>query len=139
MTFLLDMYSKGYASSSLNLMRSTLNLFFSASSNDFANDILIFWLFSFFYKKRPQIAQYTFYWPVEIFLHFLKSWHPVDQLSLKQLIVKTLVLIAIPTSDRGETLNLKNDKKMYISDAGISFIITNKLKTIKWVLQPKIV
>ena len=50
----------------------------------------------------------------------------VDLLSLKQLTIKTLDLIAI-TSDRGQALHLKNIKKIHIFYAGISFIITYKL------------
>ena len=50
-----------------------------------------------------------------------------------------MALIASTTSDRGQTLNLINIKKMHISDNGISFVITNKLKTTKRVLKPKIV
>ena len=43
------------------------------------------------------------------------------------------------TSDRGETLHSMNITKRLISDNSISFITTNKLKTIKWVLKLKIV
>ena len=69
---------------------------------------------------------------------FLKSWHPVDQLSLKQLTIKTLASIAITTSDSGQTLHSINTKQMLMSDASISFFITNKLETTKRVLKPKI-
>ena len=103
-------------------VRSALN-FFSSPSKDFANDIFITRLFSLFYKRRPRIAKYIVYWPVEKVLRSLKSWHPVYQLSLKQLTIKTLDLIAITTLDRGQTLHLMNIKKMYISDT--VFLITN--------------
>ena len=70
-------------------------------------------------------------------LGYLKSWHPVDQLSLKQLIIKTLALIVITTSDRSQTLHLMNIKKMHISDTSIPFTVTNKLKNINRVIKPK--
>ena len=61
--------------------------------------------------------------------------NPVYQLSLEQLSIKTLALIARRTSDRGQTLHIMNIKKMHISDNSISFIITKKLKTTKRVLK----
>ena len=121
MICLLVMYNKGYASSSLNLLRSALNLF-SSPNNDFANNIFISRLFSLFYKKRPRIVNYIVYWPVEKVLRFLKSWHPVDQLSMKKLTINS---IAITTSDRRQTLHLMNKKKIHIPDNSISFIISN--------------
>ena len=93
----------------------------------------------YFTKRGLELTSTLFYWPIEKVLHFLKSWHPADQFSLKQLTIKTLALIAITTSDRGQTLHSKNIKKMHISYNSISFIISNKLKNTKRVLKPKIV
>ena len=101
--------------------------------------ILILDYLRFFYKKKLRIAKHIVYWKVEKVLRFFKSWHLVDQLSLKQLTMKTLALIAITTSERGQTLYLMNIKKMHISDNRFSFIMTNKLKTTKRALKPKIV
>ena len=93
-------------------------------------------LFIFFFtKKRPRIAEYIVCWPVEKVFHFLK--YPVDQLSLKRMTIKTLALIAITTSDRGQTLNLMNIKRVHISDTIISYM-PRKQKTINRVLRPKI-
>ena len=98
----------------LELIRSALNFFFSSPSNDFVNDFFISQLLLFFfYKKRPQIARYIVYWSVEKVLRLLKSWHPVDQLSLKQLTIKALTLTAIITSDRGHAIHSMNIKKMH--------------------------
>ena len=75
-----------------------------------------------------------------LFIGQLKKYNVFkNQLSLKQLTIKTLALIYIKTSDRGQTLMLMNKKKMHTSDESISFVITNKLKTTKRVLKPKIV
>ena len=73
----------------------------------------------------PQIAKNIVYSPVKKVLCFLKSWHSVDQLYLKQLTIKTLALNAIITSDREQTLYLMNIKKMHLYDDSISFVITN--------------
>ena len=112
--FWLEMYDKSYASSSLNWMPSKLN-FFSSPSNDFANDILISRLFSYFYKKRPWIANYIVHWPVETVFRFLKPFHPVNQLSLKQWTIKYLALIQGrregSTVGGGQIQNLPSEKK----------------------------
>ena len=54
------------------------------------------------------MTMYIAYWSAEKVLRSLKSWHPVDRLSLIQLTIKTLSLTAITTSGRGQTLHLMN-------------------------------
>ena len=71
---------------------------------------------------------YLTYWPVAKVLNFLSKRHPASSLSLKQLTLKTIALIALFSSDRGQTLDHLDINNVEITDRGISFIVTKKLK-----------
>ena len=135
--FLLYLFNEGYASSSLNSARSALSFF--SNSENLASDPHISRLFKYFYRERPRKAKYITHWPVSQVLNFLKSWHPPSSISLKKLTLKTLALIAISSSDRGQTLHLLNINKVHLSPNKLSFVITDRLKTTKRVLKPKVV
>ena len=88
---------------------------------------------------RPKKSKYLVYWPVSQLLDYLKSLHPPDSLTLKDLTLKTLSLIAITSSDRGQTLQKINVNQMHFGEDAISFIITDRLKTTRRVLKPRVV
>jgi hypothetical protein len=72
-------------------------------------------------------------------LNYLAEWHPISDLSLKSLTLKTVALIALTSSDRGQTLHLLNIEKTTICDDGLSFIIFDSLKHTRKVAKPKVV
>lgn len=94
-------------------------------------------LFKYFYRVRPTQRRYLTFWPVEQLLSFLKTWHPINELSLKQLTLKTIALIALTSSDRGQTLHYMNIEHTHIKKDAVSFIIFDRLKTTKRVAKPK--
>ena len=76
-------------------------------------------------------------WPPPIYA--TGSWHPIEGLSLKQLTLKTLALIAISSSDRAQTIHQANIKEYEVSDRKIVFNITARLKNTRRVLKPTII
>ena len=83
--------------------------------------------------------KYIVFWPVAQLLNFLKSWHPIEDLTLKQLTLKTVALVALSSSDRGQTLNFMRVDRMHASQESIKFVITERLKNTRRSLKPKIV
>ena len=65
--------------------------------------------------------------------------HPSAELNLKLLTIKTLTLIALSSSDRGQTLHLMKIDNVAESPTGIDFVIFDPIKTTKRVLKPKII
>ena len=63
----------------------------------------------------------------------------MESLSLKQLTLKTLALIALSSSDRGQSLHLANIRDIEISDDCIKFLIKSRIKTTRKTLKPSIV
>ena len=61
-------------------------------------------------------------------LSFLAKWHPPASLTIKQLTQKTLVLVAITSSDRAQTLEAIDIEISEITHQGIFFPIYTLLK-----------
>ena len=94
-----------YSGNALNTYRSALSFFLKLDLPDLGYHPIITRLFSFFYKKRPSFPKYVVTWDVGIVLRFLAGWHPASSLSLRQLTLKTVALMALTCCDRAQTLH----------------------------------
>ena len=130
-------FSKNSSISTINSIRSAIG-FFTLNALDLENDILIKKLFKYFYQMKPTQPKYSTFWPVSKVLDLLKSWHPPSSLSLRQLTLKTLALMALSSSDRGQTLNLVSLDNLVV-DSEVKFVIKNRTKTTRKVIRPIIV
>ena len=72
-------------------------------------------------------------------MNYLAELHPIGNLSLKLLTIKTLALIALTSSDRGQTLHLMDVEKYTITEKGIDFVIYDRLKHTRKTLKPKVI
>ena len=132
------MFKEGYNSNTLNSFRSAIN-FFSSKEVSLGDNPYISQLFRSFYKLKPIKCKYQSFWCVDQVLEFLSAWHPQSQLTLKQLTLKTVALLALSSSDRGQTLHALNIEKTEIVDNMVVFVVDTKLKTTNRVLKPKFV
>ena len=136
--FLIHLFKLKFSSSYINTARSAVS-FFSLDCLKLGNNVYMQRIFKFFYRKRPIRSKYLTYWPVSSVLNLLRSWHPISSLSLKQLTLKTLALIALSSSDRGQTIHLMDITHIEVLDNHINFIILSRTKTTKRKLTPVIV
>lgn len=120
---------KVYSSDALNTHRSALSFFLKLEISNLGYDSTITRMFSFFYKSRPSFPRYTVTWDVGKVLRFLATWHPPAALSLKQLTLKTVSLIALTSSDRAQTLQALRVDRVTATHQGLEFIIFDILKT----------
>ena len=125
--FLINLFNQNYSYSSLNTARSALSFFFSHKI-DLGSNEDVSRLFKFFFRKRPSLPRYLVTWDVDKLLTFLKSWHPIQQLSLQQLTLKTVTLVAVCSSDRAATLESININHSELVEDGILFPIYKLLK-----------
>ena len=101
--------------------------------------LVVIKLFKYFYKEKPLKPKYFTFWPVKDLLNFLSELHPPSELSLKMLTLKTLALIALTSSDRGQTIHLMDVENTALSDGNVQFVIFDRLKHTRRVLKPKVV
>ena len=132
------MFHKGASSSTLNLARSAIS-FFCSNVLCLKDNPIILRLFQYFYKKRPLNVKYFTYWTVRQLLDYLVKLHLSAELNLKLLTIKTLTLITLSSSDRGQTLHPMKIDNVPESFTGIDFVIFDPIKTTKRVLKPKII
>ena len=121
------MFKKGHQVSFINTARSALS-FFLSQLLDIGEDARIKRLFRFFWRRRPVFPRYLVTWDIKKVLTFLITWHPIAALSYKQLTLKTLMLVAITSSDRAQTLEAIDIEYSEINDKGIYFPIYSLLK-----------
>ena len=76
---------------------------------------------------------------MEKVLSLLRKWHPLDQLSLRDLTLKTIALLALSSSDRGQTLHLAKISNMIVDEEGIKFVIKERAKSTRKTLRPTII
>lgn len=119
-----------YSSNALNIYRSSLSFFLKLEIPDLGYQPMVTRLFSFFYKKRPNFLKYVVTWDVGLVINFLAGWHPASSLSLKQLTLKTVALVALTSCDRVQTLQaLRVDRVSTTKKGDIEFVIYDILKT----------
>ena len=77
---------------------------------------------------RPEFPRYLVTWDVGVVLRFLAGWHPPEDLSLKQLTLKTVALVALTASDRAQTIQSMDIDNIHISAKGLECHIPSILK-----------
>ena len=75
---------------------------------------------------RPPVPRYSTIWDVSVVLRCLLSLSPVKLLSLKILTLKTVMLIALTTGCRGNTLNKLNIDNMVKGKSSFTFYVNMK-------------
>ena len=61
-------------------------------------------------------------------LKFLSKWHPKESLSLKQLTLKNVALVALTSSDRAQSLHALRVDQTLPSPEGLVFVIPSILQ-----------
>ena len=102
--YLVVVFDEGLSASTLKFVRSALAFFLSESHREIVEHRIVSRLLKSFEKLRPTIPRYVVTWDFNIVLLFLRSWHPIARLTLKQLTLKTCMLIALASSDRAQTI-----------------------------------
>ncbi|CAG9137807.1 unnamed protein product [Plutella xylostella] len=101
--FLTQCYQSGSSYGSLNSHRSAISLI---SVNAIGNDEKLKRFFKGVFKMRPTFPRYNITWDPNIVLDYLSNQYPNDSLSLEQLSKKCVVLLALATGHRTQTLSL---------------------------------
>ena len=119
---------KDFSSGELNKVRSSLAFFLQYDIPKLGNEMPVVRLFNYFYKTRPNFPRYLVTWDVGLVLKFLAKWHPIENLSLKQLTLKTVTLVALTSSDRAQTIHALRADNVHVSSEGLVFVVPSILK-----------
>ena len=130
--FLTELYNTGLGYSAINTARSAISfILLSTGAVSFGSHPLVVRFLRGVYNSRPSLPRYTEIWDVRIVLDKLREMSPASTLALKGLTYKLVMLIALVSAQRGQTIHLLNIKKMTKTESSYSFTITELTKTKK--------
>lgn len=130
--FLTMLYKSGVGYSSINTARSALSSYLTLGKSVSVGQLpLIKRFLKGVYNKRPIFPRYQQTWDVNLVLDYLKSLSPVNILSLRSLSLKLVMLLALITGQRVQTLHSLDMKFMTIEDDHVYIEIHEILKTSK--------
>lgn len=124
--FLSEQYKKGTSYGSLNSHRSALSLLLG---NNIGSDDRIQRLLKGAFKLKPTFPKYCSTWDPQIVLNHIANWHPNRELSREKITKKLVILFAICTAQRVQTISLIKLENITISLNGISIAIKDIIKT----------
>ncbi|XP_047029537.1 uncharacterized protein LOC124637219 [Helicoverpa zea] len=125
-SFLTEQFNKGASYGSLNSHRSALSLLLG---NNIGSDECVKRLLKGAYKLKPSKPKYTHTWDPQLVLNHVSNWYPNRDLDLYRLTKKLVILLALCTAQRVQTLSLIKLENINISSTGIKIIITDIIKT----------
>lgn len=126
LTFLTVQFTKGCAYGSLNSHRSALS---ALIGNNIGSDDCIKRLLKGAYKLKPTRPKYNQTWNPQLVLNHISTWPPNEELSLEKITKKLVILLAICTAHRMQTLSLIKVENIMFLDSGIKINISDIIKT----------
>ena len=80
------------------------------------------------FNSRTPTPKYSDTWDVKIVLDFIKNWHPLTDLALKHVTYKLVMLLALPTGQRCQTLASLDTQTMTKTAEQFVFRLTDHMK-----------
>ena len=81
------------------------------------------------YKLRPSLARYTTTWNSEIIVKEAAKFEPIESLSLRDITEKLIILLAMGTAHKVQSLSLISIDHIKIEQSGIEIKIVGLIKT----------
>ena len=126
--FLAHMFDQGASYSSVNAARSALSTVIpSTNKATIGSSREVYRLVKGVFEARPALPKHTNTWSVDSVLDYMCSLPEIADLTLKQLTLRTVMLLALLTGQRGHALRLKiGDIRMHHNKCVIVFSSKHK-------------
>lgn len=129
LSFLTELYKSGLGYSCINTARSALSSFIQLNNVNIGSHPLVRRFMRGVFVLRPALPRYNVTWDVNIVLKYLKSLSPLSSLSLLQLSHKLVMLLALLSGQRGQTLHLIDIRNIHFQENSVKIVIGDMLKT----------
>ncbi len=130
--FLAELYDSGVGYSAVNTARSALSSYLVLPEGcQFGTHPLVRRVMKGVFETRPSLARYSATWDVAVVLRYLAKMHPADKLSLKDLTLKVVTLLALLSGQRRQTLHALKISCMVLTPDNCVFVLDKLLKTSK--------
>ena len=127
--FLTELFEGGLGYSGINTARSALSAALTAVgwTTEVGKHPLVRRFVKAVYQLKPAFPRYQHTWDVQVVLGFLAGLHPPQQLSLKELTLKLVMLTALVTGQRGQSIHLMDLKDVTENKDGYKFVLSSKV------------
>ena len=130
--FLAHLYKSGLGYSAICVARSALSSYLNiADVVDFGQHKIVRRFMKGVFELKPVLPKYSHTWDVDTVLNVLECYTPNDKLTLKELSHKLVMLLALLTGQRCQTIHKLSVKSMKLEDNKCVFYITSLLKQSK--------
>lgn len=127
--FLTQLYYQGLSYSAINTARSALSAIILPVNNVvFGENPYVKRFLKGVYQTRPSLPRYTKMWDVSLVLKFLSTLIPTEKLTFKDLSYKLVMLIALVTAQRGQTIQLLDTSSMVEEPTAYTFLLHEHVK-----------
>lgn len=123
-------HERGLSYRSINLHRSMLSSTLpKIEGSDLGKHELVCKLLKAIFNRNPPKAKYDCFWDVASTLELLKEWGPNEELNLKQLTLKTCLLLALASFCRVSELAAMSRSDITLENSGLLINLTKLRKT----------
>ncbi|XP_064635165.1 uncharacterized protein LOC135492550 [Lineus longissimus] len=126
--FLTSLYKKGLGYSAINTARCALSGIITVDGKPFGTIYVVNKFMRGLFNLRPALPKAVVTWDVSVVLAHLRSLSPVTELSLKQLSIKVVMLMALLTGARCQTLHLIDIRNISLSETVLKIRFGDLLK-----------
>ena len=132
--FLTELYDLGLGYSSINTARCALSAILeypSSSNSTFGQSVDVKRFMKGIFQSRPALPRYNKTWDVQTMLQYLSSMKDTKDLTLKDLSLKLVILVALTTAQRGQSLHLMDTANMVHEQNSLVFMLGSAIKQTK--------
>lgn len=130
--FLVELYDQGLGHSALNTARSALSCILKPVNGiTFGAHPTVTRFLKGVFESRPTVSRYTETWDVGTVLRHLKTIPTTRDVPLKDLTLKTVVLMSLVSAQRGQTIHMLNLEDMTSTESQITFVMSKPIKQTK--------
>ena len=127
--FLVALHEKGLKYSTLNTARSAISAVVLPTNNHtIGTHPLVSRFMRGIYKCNPPTPRYQTTWNVQTVLTYLSSQDSVEKLDLKSLTLKLLMLIALLSAQRGQSIHMLDTACMKVTVSSYEFSLPEHVK-----------
>ena len=127
--FLTAQHEKGLAHTTLNTARSAISVFTIPKDNcSIGSHPIVTRFMKGVYKSTPPTPRYKTTWDVQVVLSYLSSFPNVSDLPVKLLTLKTIMLLALVTAQRGQSLHMLDMEFMTEFPDRFEFVLPEHVK-----------
>lgn len=128
----MELFETGLGYSAINTAKSAVSSFiYIVSKVQIGKDVLIKQFMKGIFNKKPALPKYNVTWDVETVIKLLKSWSPVKNISLKLLTFKLVMLLALTTGQRMQSLFLIDIRNLELETLYVKIRFGDLLKQTK--------